>query len=175
MATATLEATSTEIPVDPKLVKAVVNSVNGGLVMCGAKARCVGIASVPYRDTGLVTGMIGVHGKASGFVTVNISQRMAIKLAEGLLQEKFDSLTSQVVDACGEITNIIVGGIKGELAGSDWSISNITVPSIIVGQGYQITYARGLQFLCAMFESDDEEAVMLEDRLLQVSISLLRL
>jgi hypothetical protein len=32
-----------------------------------------------------------------------------------------------------------------------------------------------LSFLCATFENNDVEAVMLEDRLLQVSLSLLRL
>ena len=119
--------------------------------------------------------MIGVHGKVSGFVTVNMSERFGIAAVEGLLQEKYGELSSQVVDGVGEITNIIVGGIKSALSGTKWSFSNITVPSVIVGKGYQIAYAKGLDFLSISFEHDDPEAIMLEDRLMQVSISLLRL
>ena len=49
----------------------------------------------------------------------------------------------------------------------------MTIPSVIIGKGYQIASARGLEFWCATFEHDDEDAVMLDDRLVQVSISLL--
>jgi CheY-specific phosphatase CheX len=80
-----------------------------------------------------------------------------------------------VVDGVGEITNIIVGGVKGALANSAWSFPQITVPSVIVGDGYRMAFAKGLEYLCVVFEHDDPEAVMLDDRLMQVSISLLKL
>ena len=120
-------------------------------------------------------GMIGVHGKVSGFITVNMTDRIAVRAVDGLLQEKFNELNSQVVDATGEITNMVVGGIKSALATTQWAFSQITVPSVIVGQGYSIAYARGLEFLNVIFEHDDKDAVLLEDRLIQVSISLLTL
>ena len=44
---------------------------------------------------------------------------------------------------------------------------------MIVGQGYNISYSRGLKFVSVTFEHLDEEAIMLEDRLMHVSISLL--
>ena len=80
-----------------------------------------------------------------------------------------------MVDGVGEITNIIVGGIKSALANTNWAFPHITVPSVIVGNGYRMAYARGLEFLCVVFEHDDPEAVMLQDRMMQVSISLLKL
>ena len=160
---------------NPLLTSSVLESVESALAMCGTSAECVGIQSVPSREAGLLTGLIGVHGKVSGFITVNMSERMAIKTVEGLLQDHYDSLTSQVVDGAGEITNIIIGGIKSILGGTPWAFTNITVPSVIIGSNYQIAYARGLEFLCATFEHNDEEAVMLEDRLMRVSMSLLRL
>ena len=80
-----------------------------------------------------------------------------------------------MVDATGEITNMVVGGIKSALANSKWAFLQITVPSVIVGRGYSIAYARGLEFLNVIFENDDREALLLEDRLIQVSISLLTL
>ena len=119
--------------------------------------------------------MIGVHGKASGFVTVNMSDQIAMAAVGGLLDERFDQLTPQVVDGTGEITNIIAGGMKNGLAGTQWAFSHVTVPSVIIGQNYQIAYARGLEYVAATFEHNDENSLMLEDRLLQVAISLIRL
>ena len=143
--------------------------------MWNAIARCVGIASVLCRETGLITGLIGVHGSVSGFITVNMSERTAIKVVEGLLQESFGELTTEVVDSAGEITNITVGGIKSSLAGSPWAFFQITIPSVVVGKGYHIAYVKGLEFVCATFEYEDDGALMLEDRLMRVSVSLLRL
>jgi chemotaxis protein CheX len=175
MSVDTLEAPSSVEFAEPKLVRSLCDSVAKALSMCDTKARCVGVAAVPTREAGLITGMIGVHGKVSGFITVNFSQRVAIRAVSGLLQEECTELTSQVVDGAGEITNLIVGGIKSSLVGTPWSFSHMTVPSVIIGKGYQIAYARGLEFLNVTFEHHDPEAVMLDDRLIQVSISLLKL
>lgn len=172
---AALATEALPLKADQELVQVTHSSVQNALSMCNCSARCVGVSSVPTRDSGLVTGMIGVHGKVSGFITVNMSERMVIAAVEGLLQEQFGKLTSQVVDGAGEITNIIVGGIKSGLAKTQWAFNQITVPSVIVGSGYQIAYARGLDFTNIVFEHDDPEAVMLDDRLMSVSISLLKL
>lgn len=160
---------------DPHLVRALRGAVESALMMCGTQARCVGVSIVPGRDVGKITGLIGVHGRVSGFVTVNMAERVAIRAVEGLLQDRFGQLTAQVVDGAGEITNLIAGGIKSALGGTCWSFSHITIPSVIVGTGYQIAYARGLDFVSVTFEHADEQSLVLDDRLLQVSISLLKL
>jgi chemotaxis protein CheX len=159
---------------EPELTKAVIGSVYDALRMCNAKARCVAVACVPGSQNGALTGMIGVYGKVSGFVTVNLAERLAVRVVGGLLQETCGKLSSQVVDGVAEITNIIVGGVKKQLSGGPWSFSQLTIPSVIVGKGYHISYARGLAFLCATFECEDGEAVVLEDRLMQVSLSFLK-
>jgi len=163
------------IPANQALLAAAVAAVESTFTMCNISTRCVGVSSVPVREQGAVTGLIGVHGKVSGFVTVNMNERVAIRAVGGLLGDQFTELNSQVVDGTGEITNIIVGGIKSGLANSKWAYSQVTVPSVIVGSGYSIAYARGLEFLNVTFEHDDKDAVLLEDRLIQVSISLLSL
>jgi CheY-specific phosphatase CheX len=160
---------------DSHLAKALLDGANNALAMCDTRANCVGLASIPQREPGAVTGLLGVHGNVSGFITVNMGERFAIKAVEGLVQDRYDRITSQVVDGIGELTNIIGGGIKGALSTTPWAFSNITIPSVIVGKGYQIAYAKGMHFLSAIFEHDDQEAVLLEDRLMQISISLLRL
>jgi len=160
---------------DPIQANAIVTAVENCLAMCNTQARCGGLSSVPMRDPGTVTGMIGVHGDVSGFSTVNMAERVAITAVGGLLQDSVDTLNHQVIDGVGEITNIIAGGIKKGLGGSPWAFTNVTVPSVIVGQNYQIAYAKGLQYVAATFEHEDKHAVMLSDRLIQVAMSLIRL
>jgi chemotaxis protein CheX len=174
MATATeneLEALS----IDPIMLSSIIDSVTSCLQMCSTEAKCVAVSTVPSHQIGKVTGMIGVHGEVSGFVTVNMAEKVAMSAVGGLLQDKCDTMTSQIIDGVGEMTNIIAGGIKKGLSNTKWGFGQVTVPSVIIGQNYQIAYAGGLNFLCATFEHKNEDCLMLEDRLLQVSLSLIQL
>jgi len=157
------------------LLRAMVGAVDGCFAMCNMQAQCVGVSSVPMRDPGRITGMIGIHGQVSGFITVNMSDQVAMKAISGLLDESFTQLTPQVVDGTGEMTNIIAGGMKNALSGTQWAFGHVTVPSVIIGQNYQIAYASGLEYAAACFEHKDQTTLMLEDRMLQVAISLIRL
>lgn len=175
MAAATLDSPVTGLSVEPILFKSINTAVASALTMCNCRARCVGLSSVPAHDTGIISGLVGVHGNVSGFVTVNMSERFALHAVGGLMQDSYDSLNAQVVDGVGEISNLIAGGIKSSLGGTPWAFTHITVPSVIVGTGYRMAYARGLEFVCGLFEHIDPEAVLFSDRMLQVSMSLLRL
>ena len=163
------------ININSTLFTAVNDAVNSGYSMCDTKLRCVGVSAMPTEESGIITGMIGVHGKVSGFISLNMSEHLAIRSVEGLLQEDFGKLCSQVIDGTGEITNIVVGGIKSALAKTEFGFSHITVPSVIVGQNFTIAYAPGLQYLTVTFEHVDSEAIRIEDRMLHVSMSLLSL
>lgn len=175
MSTEVAEKPIVESIVDGFLLKAISDGVSNAFVMCNTQAKIIGVSAVPAAEQGNVTGLVGVHGNVSGFITVNFSERFAMKSVEGLLQDSFDVLNSQVVDGVGEITNIIAGGIKGGLSSSPWAFVDITVPAVIVGNGYQMAYAKGLNFITVSFEHQDAEALMLSDRLMQVSMSLLQL
>ncbi len=173
MATATAENTS--LIANQDLFKAITNGVESCLTMCDSSVKCVGMSTIPSRDAGIVTGMIGVHGQVSGFITVNMAEHVARKAIAGLLQDEFEKLTPQVVDGVGEMTNIISGGIKKVLSNTPWAFSNVTVPSVIIGQNYQIAYATGLEYLSVTFEQENEETLLLDDRLMKVAVSLIRL
>lgn len=175
MATVVEEKTLGAVDVNQELFQAVADAVNSALKMCDTKIRCVGVSSMPCQETGMITCMIGVHGKVSGFVSVNMSKRFAIHAVEGLLSEDFGKLCPQIIDGSGELTNIIVGGIKAALAKTKWGFSHITVPSVIVGQNFTVAYSKGLEFLTVTFEHDDEDAFLLNDRMVHVSMSLLTL
>ncbi len=98
--------------INRELTEAVIASVGKAMEMCSMRVRSTGMSCVPTSATGVITGMIGVHGKVTGFATVNMAERFALAAVGGLVGEPFERLTSQVVDGAGEITNIIVGGVK---------------------------------------------------------------
>lgn len=174
VADASLPSTN-PMPGDPALVRAVISAVDGALAMCNKRVRCVGVTAIPTRDPGLVTGLVGVHGNVSGFVTVNMSEHNAIAIVGELLQDKCDALTRQILDGVGEIANMVVGGIKSGLLNTPWAFRYVTVPSVILGRNYQITYTKGIEFVAVTFEEESAESIHLEDRLIQVSVSLMRL
>lgn len=170
-------AASQDLPIDfnRELFNAVVEAVPKGLAMCGGKAKCVGVSRMPSKQHGEVTGLIGAHGRVSGFIAVNMSKRLALHMVDGLLGERYPDLTPQVIDGAGEVTNIIVGGVKSALSRGDWGFAQITVPSVIVGDGYQVAFASGLELLDVSFEVENPEAIVVSDRLLHVTLSLLKL
>jgi chemotaxis protein CheX len=174
MATAVIDP-FTALGVDATILKAITDAVESCLTMCDASAKCVGTSTVPMADPGTVTGMIGIHGNVSGFITVNMAEKVAMSAVGGLLQDQFRELDAQVIDGVGEMTNIISGGIKNGLAGSPWQFGQVTVPSVIVGRNYQIAYAKGLEFLAVTFEHNNSETFLLDDRLIKVAVSMLRL
>ncbi len=161
--------------INRELTDAVIASVGKAMEMCSLPMRSTGMSCVPTSATGVITGKVGVHGPVTGFGTVNMSEQVALAAVSGLVAESFDRLTSQVVDGAGEITNIIVGGVKSALAGGAWQFNHITVPTVIVGQNFSIAYSRGLEFLTVSFEHQDPNSIRLEERMLHVSRSLLTL
>ena len=88
--------------------------------------------------------------------------------------EDFGTLDHQVIDGVGEVTNMIAGGIKKGLTGTSWAFSDVTVPSVIVGQNYDIAYSQGLHFLSMTFEHLNCDTLMVRDRLINVAVSLFR-
>lgn len=158
-----------------ELFEAIATAVPKAMTMCGVKATCVGVTRVPSKQSGAVTGMIGAHGAVSGFISVNMSQRLALHVVDGLLGESHKELTPQVVDGAGEVTNMIVGGVKSALSRGDWAFSHMTVPSVIVGDGYEVAFAKGIELIDVSFECDNADAVVTNDRLLHVTLSLLKL
>lgn len=165
------------LPIDfnREVFDAIVGAAPKALAMCGVRAQCVGVSRMPSKQEGEITGMIGVHGAVSGFIAVNMSKRLALHAVEGLVGEPHPELTPEVVDGAGEVTNIVVGGIKSALSRGEWAFSNITVPSVIVGDGYQVAFARGIELLDVVFECENRRAIVVNDRLLHVTVSLLKL
>ena len=161
--------------INTTIMNAVILSVENCFSMCELPVRVVSLSKVPSNlPNGYVTGMIGMNGKCTGFMTLTLPERVATLAVSGLLQDEFTKINSQVVDGVGELTNIICGGLKTRLYNTPWMIGNITIPSVILGSNYHISYSKGIEFGSVIFEIDDPETLTIQDRLFSVTSSLMQ-
>jgi chemotaxis protein CheX len=82
------------------------------------------------------TAIVGLAGALCGVVTVCCAAATAELMAKGMLGDATVS-QRQVVDALGEMCNMIAGNFKNKLAGTD-ERSMLSVPTVISGGQYSL-------------------------------------
>ena len=86
----------------------------------------------------VISGVIGLSGKAAGSVVVRLGESTALGAAEAMLMEKKENLDDEVVDVVGELANMIAGAAKAKLEQFELSIS---LPNVVVGNEHEIKYS----------------------------------
>lgn len=157
------------------VLNSIIQSVENCLQMCALTSRVVGVSKIPtHLSNAPVTGIIGLSGKCTGFISVTMSERVALQAVAGLTGDDVKQITSQVLDGVGELTNMIAGGLKTKLYNTNWTIADITIPSVILGTHYDISYAKGIDFCSVSFEIDIPGTLTIGERVFCVSTSLLQ-
>jgi chemotaxis protein CheX len=85
-----------------------------------------------------ISAIIGLAGEASGAVVISMKTGLAEKLTDTLTGQSHDSIDDEVVDAIGEIVNIIAGNAKKGLEEAFRLV--ISLPTIERGPGHQNTW-----------------------------------
>ena len=103
-----------------------------------------------------ISAVIGLSGVVKGAVIVSMKTDLAIKLTDMLTGEKRTEIDADVVDAIGEINNIIAGNIKPKVPNGDRIV--ISIPTIIKGKELSIAWpSKQTRILCIphkAFEND---------------------
>jgi chemotaxis protein CheX len=91
------------------------------------------------KTFGVVTGLIGLAGDgAAGNMVLSFDEGSILGIVSKMLGEEFKTVNKDVVDAVGELTNMISGGAKSELAEMGFSIRMAT-PVMIVGKDIELS------------------------------------
>lgn len=98
-----------------------------------------------------VSGVIGITGRVVGTIVVCLPKQMAIDLLERMVGTHADSVTAEVCDAVGELTNLIAGAAKTQLAHLNLSVS---LPNVVSGEAYDVAYPSDVSPFCILFESE---------------------
>jgi chemotaxis protein CheX len=87
--------------------------------------------------TGDVTGVIGLAGDRSGSVCVSFTENGARIVYKTLMGDDCEKVNAEVVDAIGELTNIIAGQARKELERAGVNLK-ASIPTIVVGKGSEL-------------------------------------
>jgi chemotaxis protein CheX len=120
--------------------------------MLGCEARRGEIALKPdNRARHYVSGIIGLSGRAVGMVVLSLSEAVALKAASTMLMAEQGQVNDDVLDAVGELTNMIAGRAKAELEEYQLAVS---LPSVVTGHGHEIHFPSNVRPISIAFETD---------------------
>ena len=92
------------------------------------------------KARGDVSGLIGmVGGDIKGSMSITFEEGLALEVMNGMLGERPDELNDEVNDMVGEITNMVAGGAKKELAKKGYDIGMAT-PMVVSGKEHTINH-----------------------------------
>jgi chemotaxis protein CheX len=107
-----------------------------------------------------ISAVIGLTGEARGAVVISMKESLALRLTGILTETKHSSLDEEVVDAIGEIINIIAGNAKRGLEESFRLV--ISLPTIVRGAGHAIMWPNEqARVICIPFKIFEAETFCL--------------
>ncbi len=98
-----------------------------------------------------VSGIIGLTGATSGTVIVSLDRQVALSAAGALLGESLNTIDADVIDAVGELTNMIAGKAKSALSHLDMKLA---IPTVITGKNHVITFGSKAKTICIPYTCD---------------------
>lgn len=104
-------------------------------------------ANPPYE----ISGVIGLTGRAVGTVVLSLSREVALKAASTMLMMDATEINADVLDAVGEMTNMVAGAAKSTLEQYELSVS---LPSVITGRNHSVHFPSNVTPICVPFETD---------------------
>jgi chemotaxis protein CheX len=109
-----------------------------------------------------ISGVIGLSGDIRGAVVITMKEKFAIKLADTLVGTKHTEIDDDIVDAIGEIANIIAGNIKNDVPGGEKIV--ISLPTVVKGKDHSFAWPGKLsRILCISFKFEDDSFHLMVD------------
>jgi len=103
-----------------------------------------------------ISAVIGLSGVVKGAVIISMKTDLAIKLTNLLTGDTRSDIDADVVDAIGEINNIIAGNIKPKVPNGDRIV--ISIPTIIKGKEHSIAWpSKATRILCIPHKAFDND------------------
>lgn len=114
----------------------------------------------PYLKEGVatygdVTGIIGMASETvEGSMTISFPAACILQIVSRMLMEEPKAeIDNDIVDAVGEITNMICGGAKAEFGKLGLSF-NLATPTMVTGKGVEIHHHANVPIIVLPFQAD---------------------
>ena len=115
--------------------------------------------------SGDVTGIMGLVGDKKGTICISFREKGVLFIVKTLLGLDCESVTPEVVDAVGELTNIISGQARKEFEKGNINLS-AAIPMVVVGKSVELNFITMLPIVSLPFYfpvNGDEKEVMYLD------------
>lgn len=104
------------------------------------------------EPTGDVSGIIGMASeKISGSMALVFPEAVIIQIASSMLGEEFKTVSNDVMDCVGELTNMISGGARAGLAKLNMKFE-MAIPTMIQGSHHIVEHKTKASVICIPFE-----------------------
>jgi chemotaxis protein CheX len=100
-----------------------------------------------------IMALIGLSGMARGMVALAFPVDTALNMVNSLLGTEIRVVDDTVSDAIAEMVNIVAGGAKAKLSGGGRPI-DLSLPTVVRGNSYNVDYPSGSVWLEVPFQSD---------------------
>jgi chemotaxis protein CheX len=87
-----------------------------------------------YSTSAAITGFMSLSGEENGFMRVGLQKRGTLFVYKSLLFEDAPDINADVIDAIGEVMNIVAGQARKELEAASIPMK-VEAPTVIVGPG----------------------------------------
>ena len=109
--------------------------------------------SPPDHFDGVVS-FIGLAGAWVGTGSISCSSELACSLSSSFLMTPIDVVDEQVLDAMGELTNMIIGSVKNEME-ANLGPMGLSIPTVIHGRNFAARSLGRDAWTVVPFWSDD--------------------
>ncbi|MFW5801494.1 MAG: chemotaxis protein CheX [Spirochaeta sp.] len=104
-----------------------------------------------------LSALIGIGGDSRGVVAIMMTGTLAVNLTSILTGTKTTEVTDDVIDAIGEIVNIVAGNAK---KGLEQYVLTISLPSIISGPVHNIAWPSNIPIIGIPCETSHGEFIL---------------
>ncbi len=117
------------------------------------------------NTSGDVTGIMGLVGDRKGTITISFREKGAMFVFQTLIGDECTSVTPDVVDAIGELTNIISGQARKEFERAGINLK-ASIPMVVVGHDVEMNFITTIPIVQLPFDftlKNGEKEVMFLD------------
>ena len=98
-----------------------------------------------------VSGIIGLSGGIVGTVILTMPESLALKVASVMLMDDLKTMSPDVMDAVGELTNMVAGNAKSQL--EEYKLS-LSLPNVIYGADMEVHFPECCQPITIPFDTE---------------------
>jgi len=98
-----------------------------------------------------ISGVVGLSGRAIGTVVLSLSEKVALKAASTMLMTEAKTIDADVIDAVGELANMVAGAAKADLEEYQLMVS---LQNVVTGANHKVRFPSNVTPICVPFDTD---------------------